>query len=627
MSPFLSLFNVTPALTTIRKIPQPPSTYTTPSQHVSLTVNNHDTVPQLRRRGRPPSQENVPQIWVACLPPQNDRMSSLTNPTPPVMLSPVTIVDNQGNSRHLPQSARVTNPANSTRHVIGLNNSTPRHIYESANTGQNGTNVSTSVYQTQCQQRRMTEYADSGHVTYTCVYCQAKYWYGERTVRRLSTSNPRFSTCCIEGKVVLPLLCLPPPLLIEVMDYNGGERSKLFGKKLKLLNSMMAKDRFVQSSIQPVTLRLISTRQHTGRQYNLPTASEVPALIPSDGNPTDSCDVIVEEHGTLLKYPFSYLNKGPDRATIVIKGQRNEARNNNTTTTANINNTTFASRVSTTNNTTPTTTANNNNSRTPYQAILQHENEIEQYLSCCYIFASESCWHLLGYKMHYRSIVVERLPFHEEGCNRVYFTGDDQLDNVIDRETSSMSKFTEWMKANEMYPELGSTLMYGELPTKFTWQDKEKDWRPRKNGMNLGRISYVSPLMGEKFYLRMLLNVIVVPQEILNGNNKSLLDFSELPQIDYTLMNIGGNRLIVAERMYSANEEWSRFTSLYGGLNPQQRDVYDNIMLDNPNADNQVFSGKVVVLVNVTNVDEMMQFHNWLIAMGDGRLPSIALDG
>nr|GEU80830.1 hypothetical protein [Tanacetum cinerariifolium] len=59
----------------------------------------------------------------------------------------------------------------------------------------------------------------------------------------------------------------------------------------------MAKDRFVQSSIQPVTLCLIGTRQHTGRQYNLPTTSKVDALIPGDGNPKKSRDVIVEERG------------------------------------------------------------------------------------------------------------------------------------------------------------------------------------------------------------------------------------------------------------------------------------------------------------------------------------------
>ncbi|GKF26829.1 hypothetical protein Tco_0082723 [Tanacetum coccineum] len=88
-------------------------------------------------------------------------------------------------------------------------------------------------------------------------------------------------------------------------------------------------------------------------------------------------------------------------------------------------------------------------------------------------------------------------------------------------------------------------------------------------------------------------------------------------------------------------------------LEAVDRTFRDICWLDNPNVDNQVFGGKVVVLVNksssvwdyckvfvlsinmrlrdpivdVTNEDEMLRFHNWLIAMGDGRFPSIALDG
>ncbi|PWA86256.1 hypothetical protein CTI12_AA141090 [Artemisia annua] len=100
---------------------------------------------------------------------------------------------------------------------------------------------------------------------------------------------------------------------------------------------------------------------------------------------------------------------------------------------------------------------------------------IEEYLSCRYISASESCWKLFGYEMHYRSIAVERLPFHEEGCNRVYFRDDDDVDDVIERNT--------------------------------------EEWMPRKSGMSIGRIYYVSPSMGEKFYLRMLLNVIRGPRD------------------------------------------------------------------------------------------------------------------
>ena len=242
---------------------------------------------------------------------------------------------------------------------------------------------------------RMREYCDSGDATYTCSHCQAKYWYGERTVRRSSKSNPKFSTCCSEGKVQLPFLHDAPQILQQLMDYNGGELSKLFRKKIKVFNAMfsftstggkinreindghgpytfrlnghnhhrigtllpthadgrprfaqlyiydtenevynrinalgltnadnnirllvqhliemlnlnnplvqsfrMARERFNESSMQPVTLRLLGTRQRSARQYNLPTASEVAALVPGDGNPTECRDVIVEERHT-----------------------------------------------------------------------------------------------------------------------------------------------------------------------------------------------------------------------------------------------------------------------------------------------------------------------------------------
>ncbi|GKB45876.1 putative PIF1 DNA helicase/replication protein A1-like protein [Tanacetum coccineum] len=710
------------------------------------------------------------------LPPQNDHMSSPTNPTPPVILSLVTIVDNQGNTRHLSQSACVTNPANSTRHVIGLNNSTPRHISESTNTEQNGTNVPTSVYRTQCQQHRMTQYADSGDATYTCAHCQAN-----------------------EGKVVLPFLCYPLPLLAGLMDYNGGERSKFSSgvaennlrslvqdliTMLDIHNPLvpsfrMAKDRFVQSSIQLVTLRLIG-----------------------DDNLTESHDVIVEEHSNEqnrngvkriselylsfmdLQYPllFPYgedrtLHKARhlfhtfcvDAYTAFLDHDLDWYKRNQNTIRSELYNG-LHDRVTKEETKAeflgrkfilPSTFTGG-----PKHMIQQYQDAMaicrwagppdlffqKRRLPHCYalIFLHErdkisSTYEInhiifavlpseigdpIGYEMHYRSVAIERLIFYEEGCNRVYFRDDDEVDNVIERETTAMPKFTDWMKANEMYSELGNQ-----------------------------EVQYYTLLELEA---------------ILNGNNKSLHDFPELSQIDYMLMNIDGN-------------------SLYGGLYPQQRDEYDNIMqavnerngglffvygcggtrktylwktiiswicslgrivlsvassgiaslllpygrtahsrfcipmkldnesccgidvisdladliraadliiwdeaplqhrhafeavdqafcnicmLDNPNADNQVFGGKVVVLggdfqqilpvilnasravvvsfavnksssvwdyckvfvlsinmrlrdprVDVTNEDEMLRFHNWLIAMGDGRFPSIALDG
>nr|GEW45150.1 helicase-like protein [Tanacetum cinerariifolium] len=228
----------------------------------------------------------------------------------------------------------------------------------------------------------------------------------------------------------------------------------------------------------------------------------------------------------------------------------------NTTTTDNNSNTT-------TNNNNTITNNNNNNPRTPYRAILQHQDEIEEYLSCRYISASEACWKLLGYEMHYQSFSVERLPFHEEGCNRVYFRDDDDVDDDLERETTGMSKFTAWMKANEINPH--ARTLREIFP--HIYEDVARNQR---------RLLHNKAVVCTD---EEILNYTLLELEtIFNSNNKSLLDFSDLPLIEYTLLNIGTNRLIAAEKMYNANEERTHFTNLYIGLNPQQRDVYDNII-------------------------------------------------
>ncbi|GKD51982.1 putative PIF1 DNA helicase/replication protein A1-like protein [Tanacetum coccineum] len=60
----------------------------------------------------------------------------------------------------------------------------------------------------------------------------------------------------------------------------------------------MARERFNGSSMQPVTLCLLGTRQRNAREYNLPTTYEVAALVPGNSNPMECRDVIVEERRT-----------------------------------------------------------------------------------------------------------------------------------------------------------------------------------------------------------------------------------------------------------------------------------------------------------------------------------------
>ncbi|KAL2990436.1 hypothetical protein AAZX31_11G201000 [Glycine max] len=53
-----------------------------------------------------------------------------------------------------------------------------------------------------------------------CSHCNANMWYDERVSKDKRTTNPRFSLCCGNGKVELPLLQNPPKYLYQLLTYN-----------------------------------------------------------------------------------------------------------------------------------------------------------------------------------------------------------------------------------------------------------------------------------------------------------------------------------------------------------------------------------------------------------------------
>lgn len=66
---------------------------------------------------------------------------------------------------------------------------------------------------------------------------------------------------------------------------------------------------------------------------------------------------------------------------------------------------------------------------------------------------------------------------------------------------------TAFFKANERYPEARS-ILYPDFPSKFTWHSCEREWCPRKSAKTSGRMVFVPPNAGEKFYARLLLLVV-----------------------------------------------------------------------------------------------------------------------
>ena len=239
---------------------------------------------------------------------------------------------------------------------------------------------------------KFTEPWNFGPPSYVCVHCGSILWYEERTVKSKRPKNPKFSLCCMEGKVKLPLLKKAPPLIDELLDPLGSQQSKTFRTLIRSYNAMfamtsmggkvdnsindgrgpyifklngqnhhrigtllpndgqdpqfaqlyfydtenevqhrmnvfssgqinsdldpsivnalvqmfdesnnlvkifrMSRDRFIDTDVHRLRLRLIGSRTSDGREYNLPSCSEIAAIIVGDiGAENAHRDIIVE---------------------------------------------------------------------------------------------------------------------------------------------------------------------------------------------------------------------------------------------------------------------------------------------------------------------------------------------
>jgi len=188
-----------------------------------------------------------------------------------------------------------------------------------------------------------------------------------------------------------------------------------------------------------------------------------------------------------IKYLFKYINKGPDRATLLLNQGGSE------------------------------------------EGKSEDVDEIKEYYDCRYVSACEATWRIFSFDVHYRTPSVIRLPFHLPGQQSVVYGADDDIDNVLSKPSVASNMFLGWMEANSNYPE-ARNLTYVEFPTKFVWKLDQKKWEKRERGFSIGRIHAVSPSAGEAFFLRVLLNKVKAPrsfEEILRVGNEICKSFRE----------------------------------------------------------------------------------------------------
>ncbi|KAI5392584.1 hypothetical protein KIW84_077109 [Lathyrus oleraceus] len=162
---------------------------------------------------------------------------------------------------------------------------------------------------------------------------------------------------------------------------------------------------------------------------------------------------------TSIKYLFKYINKGYDRITAAIVPNDDGTSNQ-----------------------------------------PQNIDEIKQYIDCRYVSPSEASWRIFSFPIHGRKPVVERLYFHCEGQNSVYYTDFDRINTVLEKPSVTESMFTSWFEANCKYPE-AQNLTYSKFVSKFVYVKKKKNGNPVKK---------VTQLVGLYGFLQQLANCTIL---------------------------------------------------------------------------------------------------------------------
>ena len=167
-------------------------------------------------------------------------------------------------------------------------------------------------------------------------------------------------------------------------------------------------------------------------------------------------------------------------------------------------------------------------------------NEIDLYLDSRYVGPCETLWRTYGFRMCTQSVNVVRLDLHEEGRNRVRFRQGHE------EQVNPETKLTAFFKLNEV-DEHARTLTYMQIPEHYTWKQKSRSWKRRKNPTStVGRLYSASPSQGERFFLRLLLLQRSGP---CSFKDLKVVDGVEHPTFQSAAIALG---------LFEDDEEWER---------------------------------------------------------------------
>ncbi|XP_056695007.1 uncharacterized protein [Spinacia oleracea] len=132
-------------------------------------------------------------------------------------------------------------------------------------------------------------------------------------------------------------------------------------------------------------------------------------------------------------------------------------------------------------------------------------DKIDQYQSGRWVSPCEAAWRVFGFDLYEMHPAVLPLQIHLPNMQQIQIRPYEQLDVVLANEKRSRTPLTEFFKANAATPD-GTGYLYGQFTEKCRWDASAKEWLQRKNKtVVVGRLAFVAPAEGERYFLRLLL--------------------------------------------------------------------------------------------------------------------------
>ncbi|XP_066315160.1 ATP-dependent DNA helicase PIF1-like [Miscanthus floridulus] len=292
----------------------------------------------------------------------------------------------------------------------------------------------------------------------------------------------------------------------------------------------MARDRFEGHEYHNLTLRLLGNREQYARQCNMPSASEIAALIvkdPAEGS--NRRDIILEYKDmrpkrvselhpkfVAMQYPLLFPY-GEDGTKKTIQCMLDEAGNQRKPAARpdivvrvfmlklkelmmDIKQRRHFGKTKAI-----VYTIEFQKKGLPHAHILIFLEKGEKCLNASQIDEMICAEIPEKFNLNYKEPSVQRLRFHVENEQQVIFPDSTNLEEIVKLPGSAVTMFTEWMETNKKHED-ARELTYPEFPTKWAWHAKEKQRARRKRGKKIGRIYNAHPASGERYYLRVLLN-------------------------------------------------------------------------------------------------------------------------